>query len=241
MRNMSKVKVSFLIILFSVLSCSEPSMNKNNQQTAEQDDFEQINYELKDSSISKMPYRGRTKVIFVDSLSNKLEFLIKENALETECMSNYNEDLQKSEPPSWTIQSKEIKLINDSLNLIFILELTIELDNSRAHTNKLRDMLFLWTVSYPDNEEKDNPLFDTKKILESRHALFQCVVDSRTSTYESPSTPLDSAVILGRTFYDVLRQDGYENDLSISFNFEYGILAFKDYQNRYWRFSHFSE
>ncbi|MEX1001821.1 MAG: hypothetical protein WDZ35_06890 [Crocinitomicaceae bacterium] len=188
----------------------------------------------------KVPYNGITKVVFVDSLSNKLTFTIQENELKTECLSNYNKELKKCEPPSWTEQSKEFKLINDSLDLTFIVQLKTEPDHSGSHPKKFSDKLFLWTVNYPDKVNKES---DTKKILESRHALFQCIVDQRTSTYSSHWTPADSSVILGRTFYNVLGEgnNGSENDHSILFNFEYGIISFQDYQSNNWRFSHFPE
>ncbi|MCG8577006.1 MAG: hypothetical protein MI810_19150, partial [Flavobacteriales bacterium] len=212
-------------------------------QADDQEVIETMHYELKDSSILKIPYRGRTEVIFIDSLSNKLAFTIQENDIKTESMSTYNKELKKCEPPSWTIQSKETELINDSLDLTFLLELKTEPDRADSYPKKFCDKLFLWTVSYPNEEEKEYILFDIKKTTISRHALFQCIVDNRTSEYSSSCTLIDSTVVLGRTFYDVLRQDSYgsENDYSILFNYEYGILAFRDYENKYWRFSHFSK
>lgn len=239
---MSTLKVSSIIILFSILSCSESNNDGNSSEIADTDDFEKVNYELKDSSIIIMPYSGRTKVTFIDSLSNKLEFKIYENELKTESFSNYNEELGKCEPPSWTEQSKEIILFNDSLDLTFILELKTERDRSVSHNKKFSDKLFLWTVSHPNNDGKDYDLLDNDKILRSRHALFQCIVDPRNSGNISHWTPVDSTLILGHTFYDVLGLNSYgtTNDRSILFNFKYGILAFRDYKSKYWRFSHFN-
>lgn len=240
---MSNLKVSSLIIIFSVLSCSEPSINNNFQQTVNQDTIETVHYELKDSSIIKMPYKGKTKVIFVDAQSNYLEFTIQEKELETHSESSYNEQLNKCEPPSWTTQNKEIKLINDSLNLIFLLELKTDLDDSGSYEKTFRDLLILWTVSYPDKDKKNNSTLDTDNVRESRKALFQWVVDRRTSIYESNRTSVDSLLIEGQTFYDVIEQNPNRqgNQLSIKFNFEYGIISFRDFERKQWRFSHFSD
>src|SRR5688500_16010578 len=98
---MKTPQVSSIIIVVLMLSCSEPGQDNNSSQTGEQEGLETVNFELNDSSILKMPYSGETHVIFVDSLSNQLEFTIRENELETQSLSTYNENTGKCEPPSW--------------------------------------------------------------------------------------------------------------------------------------------
>jgi hypothetical protein len=238
-------KFSYIILFVSLLSCSGSDLEiESPNNPDDKGEFEEsINYQLKDSSLSIMPYQGRTKVIFVDSLSNTLEFSIEEKELETNNFSTYNKELDKCEPPSWTEESKEIIITNDSLDLTFHLELKTDLDRSGSGEKKFRDVLFLWTVSHPAKDENTNSSEDSDNIIESRHSLFQCTVDPRTSQYSSISLPADSLMILGRTFYKVYRPElhGIKKEYSIFFNFEFSILGFRDFQSKAWRFSHYTD
>jgi hypothetical protein len=183
-------------------------------------------FRLLENSINSIPYQENTLMIFHDSIGNKAEFELdfENGGYEIENINSHvkcedDTTLTKIYKTNIDYYRYDINEINDSLNLKFVIKLEVEPYFQNIGTLNVSDQLDILrrskTVSY-SYSRRLNVLVNSRELSEQDINLF--------------TKPIENITLLGRTFHDA-----YSNlDTSFVYNYEFGMLAFKDWDDNLW-------
>lgn len=221
------VKIAIVLLVGLAIGC--------NDDEAPEDPY---NIELGDfyllpESVAQMPYLGKVKAIYVDSLGEEVTMDISETALTSPNgeASFYKYDVYTtgdSVKYTYGAQEKSFELDFEALDLNYSLTLrtTLSINDPTA-----REVLDGMTLA---RKEQGNYYYSF---------AFYDVIDVRNSQ-SSPILPYNFGPI---TFWDKTFDVALANEilagLSIReyFNYTDGLLAFEDHDGRVWRFDRFED
>lgn len=219
MKNFSLFSFGLLMLI----GCKKDKMNKL------EDCIDIGEYFLLTESLEVMPYLNKKKAQFVDTLGNYIELEINERPLNDIMDSeltiyDYNVHVQGDTVRyKFRNQSKTYSLVNDTLNLYFIL--TLEAFPSTNMT--VSDIL---GISILNTNPNSNAL---------SFPLGTLVVNQRSRPEIMPSLlprEYDEINFYGKKFNKVFE---IIDRVDVYFNYEFGIVVFSDYEDKLWRFEKF--
>lgn len=186
------------------------------------------NYYLSKKSKNKFPYlNGEGKLIFKDSLNNKLTFQLKSS--DTTYLSDFEWDENCALNDSINKKIK-IKAKREWQNVVFIPDTLIDLTFN----------IFIRQRVQIDASDLDNiKEIDGIQIYRANVGQMNIVTDLKNFYLEEePTEKVDSIVINGRLFRNVLKSK-YMNSGGIYYDMNKGIVAIKEYQggsekSKYW-------
>ena len=184
-------------------------------------------FKLLSTSFSAMPYYGKSKVIFTDSLANLAEFTIHE--FDTYVINGVLYRYNVNEPGDtvkycYASENKGFSVSDTTLKIYLSLSLKASPYYSDPESGKVADVL---NINYRN-------LSDTVFIS---WQVFYKLVDQRT--YPDPYTTnefFSSISFHGRDFQNVERTKFSNPKLELYYNQTEGIVAFRDKTNKLWRF-----
>lgn len=221
---MKAIHIPLLLFTLVLSACSvEPLIDPANKY-----DINMGFYPLLEESVGMMPYKGKTRVVFVDSLGNEVEFQIEPDPVTWQLgFKLYNYDFY--EPGDtvlyrYMMEHKSIYMHNDSLD--FQLEITLhplpywpEPQHGYVADHIRIDIALPPNISYP---------------------MLKDIINQRT--WPEPlyaADRLGAILIHGRTFNNVRISRAYR--YQVYYNDDLGIVSFIDHSGRTWRFDRFPE
>lgn len=234
--NAMNTQKTILYLLFCIVffSCKKgdndtplPAVDKYNVDIGE--------FYLLDESIEATPYFGKQYVTFVDSLGNKMKFHIdeKERSLSKTAIGTlyrYNVYEQGDTVRYfYTKEYKYCKLTTPSADLGLTISLSAQPyyfgPNNQGVSDKLQ-------ILYERDIEGKN----------STSLAFYITIDGRTLGFNyAPSQELSEITFFNKTFEHVFYLEFLKPKSLFYFNYEVGIVAFRDPDGKMWRFERFIE
>ena len=209
----------------------EPEMNPTD--TSKKITIELDGYKLLQSSLDTMPYNGKQRVLFVDSVRNTLILNISE---QDKIMGNpirykYNVFEQGDTVAyKYGAEFKRFEIYNENEEIYFDHTLKTHINPVDTTEVYVADAL---TIFY---KVPDSPSYYAAGIF--FHFTAQ---RTHPDIINSATTVIPEMVFIGKTFQDVWHRDVPDPTLKLYYNYEVGIVAFRDESGRLWRFDRFLE
>ncbi len=218
----------FIILLVSCLLIFTSSCKKEEVIIEEEEETNNIDvgeYSLLPESLELLPYLGKERIVFIDSLGNTTNFQITEFDLFSSSSTYIKYDifeLGDTVEYDYRAEIKRFSLTNDSLSMTFNMSLSSKPYYNDPESQAVADVLTIFCTTLND------PF--------SGFSVFYDLTNQRT--YPSPFTniSIDELELFGRTFQDVIVTDYTEPKSLIQFNYEFGIISFTDHEGKTWRF-----
>lgn len=186
-------------------------------------------FHLLPESIEQLPYKGKSLIVFADSLNNKVTF----NILEGDEISTYMSSIhhynvfEEGDTVIYDYRSeyKSILIFNDSLSVKLGIYLSADPLYETPNIDVVADVLSL-QYFYLNSQN-------------SSTQVLKHITNLRTwpSLYYIPF--IDEIEILGVTFYNVVDNNVSQHESTVRFNYEFGVISFIDRQGKLWRFEEF--
>lgn len=230
---MIKSKTSIIVLLFLSITVLLNSCTKDADEIDILDeenctDLDLGEFKLLDDSINKLAYADQSKIIFVDSLGNEVEFTISESDVFEGESTSYRYDVCEIGDTVRYIYRGENKFFiinNDSLELNLRLWLDVEayIQPEVRDSNYIADFLEIYCRT-PDSQT-------------TRRLVFSHIINARSwPEEESYVMPISDIEIYGKTFSNVLKMTYKTEITQVMFNYEFGIISFTDLRDKLWRF-----
>jgi hypothetical protein len=213
---------SKLISLFSFLIFLNFSCTKEPDKFLDPSIDPEINlgtFSLLQSSIDKIPYNNKKGVVFVDSLNNEVSFKFTNfgRTLQEEKFYTSDPNIPKSVAIyKLTSYANNYVLENDSLMIHFYMKLYVVPDLTNPTQKMVADLFWIRGDFYNYSD----------------------YIDIRTSSFKKKNV-INNFNINNRDFTDVSFNDSSDPFIKMYFNYDYGIVSFKDKKGKTWRFERF--
>lgn len=179
-------------------------------------------------SLETIPYIGKTKVIFKDSNDEELVFkindfgdTIRHHRFQGVCQTDPGQQIFIT----YNALNRTVQLRNDSIPASFFITIDIYLtfDDHSEYDN--------FSISYAEDNSPDYQHF--KMLVDKRDITIEQAEDvNKYIAFENQVN------VLGKTFNDVshLKNPDYNYSHLLYYNFEYGVVSFKDFSGKIWVF-----
>lgn len=221
------MKTNLLILtvyIFTFVACKEEVVEPIGNVNC---DFEIGSYEILNSSFDAIPYYGKKKIVFEDSLGQLVECTISEvnSLLSGGTFIHYN----VNEPGDtvrycYSAQRKNFSIKNDSLEINFLVSLRSAPSYSDPQSGRVADLLEIYFNDLTVTPYKG-------------YQVFSKMVDQRTYLNPFSSNELFATIQFhGEEFHNVEKTKFTNPELILYYNQSEGIVAFRDKTNKLWRF-----
>lgn len=215
-----KHKLFFLLLSLSLFVCSCDLGTQVIEDTNKQVDIG--TYSLADSTLNGFFYKGKSTLVFADTLGNKRYLFVSEEPLATNIPSQLlklDSFTTKITTYNFTTQVKRYTIKNDSFFVKFNLELRAQPYNANPEGKYVADILSIFTVNQVNST-----------------VLTYLLEYSQRSWPTTFRPPAGDYLILGKPYTKVYTSTLLGKLSTIKFSYEQGIVSYIDQAGIEWRY-----